>query len=286
MNFAVCAWVRWRKLRGDRVQIVAHEAYADPTESWRQHMAAVAQRLMAAVLFPTAEIVWVTIPAWTERLRRFCPFSSIEYRCLPVPSNVPVTTDKAVELPLPTRIKRPNGRLIGHFGTYPRDTSKVLAVCFSALLARDDNRTVLLMGRGSSQFRADFVEEHPEFETRIQASGLAHPGELSAMLSACDVMLQPYSDGVSGRRTTLMASIAHGRATVTTTGTSSESFWTTSGAVAAVRCGETDLLIEATERLLEDEVLRRSMGEKASQLYAARFHVAGIVRRLRESSVT
>ncbi len=53
---------------------------------------------------------------------------------------------------------------------------------------------------------------------RVVSAGLLADRDASLHLQACDVMIQPYVDGASARRTTLMAALAHGRAIVTTIG--------------------------------------------------------------------
>ena len=49
----------------------------------------------------------------------------------------------------------------------------------------------------------------------MPADGLANE-EVSVHLSACDLMIQPYPDGISARRTSAMAALAHERPVVTT----------------------------------------------------------------------
>jgi glycosyltransferase involved in cell wall biosynthesis len=51
---------------------------------------------------------------------------------------------------------------------------------------------------------------------RVRWTGYASPPEVSAALLATDICVLPYRDGVSFRRGTLLACLAHGRAIVTT----------------------------------------------------------------------
>jgi hypothetical protein len=106
---------------------------------------------------------------------------------------------------------------------------------------------------------------------------------LSRHLQACDLMLQPYADGVSCRRTSFMASLAHGRASVTTLGHSSEGFWATSDATAVVD-GGSGLLAEEVIRLLADKQARARMGRAACRLYHEQFAVEHTVAALRGSA--
>jgi glycosyltransferase involved in cell wall biosynthesis len=52
---------------------------------------------------------------------------------------------------------------------------------------------------------------------RVLWTGYQPDAEVSADLAACDLLLMPYLDGASLRRGTLMAGLAHGCATITTT---------------------------------------------------------------------
>jgi len=51
---------------------------------------------------------------------------------------------------------------------------------------------------------------------RVQSTGYVDPPQVSAAMAAADVIALPYADGVSFRRGSLMAALAHGKAIVTT----------------------------------------------------------------------
>jgi len=76
-----------------------------------------------------------------------------------------------------------------------------------------------------------------------------------------------------------MAGLAHGRASVTTLGRSSEPFWATSDATAAVAGTGTAVAGEVV-RLLADDRSRAEMGRGAAQLYRERFAVEHTVAAL------
>jgi glycosyltransferase involved in cell wall biosynthesis len=84
------------------------------------------------------------------------------------------------------------------------------------------------------------------------------------------VLLQPYVDGVSGRRTTTISALEHGIPVATTFGALSEPFWKDSRAVAVVPSEKPQLLARATEQLLLAE--RHAEAQSAAvALYLARF---------------
>ena len=53
---------------------------------------------------------------------------------------------------------------------------------------------------------------HPDWAPRVHAAGFLDGAALAAHLAACDVLMQPYPDGVTSRRTSVMACLSQGRA--------------------------------------------------------------------------
>jgi hypothetical protein len=98
-------------------------------------------------------------------------------------------------------------------------------------------------------------------------------------------MLQPFPDGVSSRRTSVMAALAHGLAVVTTRGRLTETLWAESGAVALAPAEDCRELLKEVERLLFDTAKRERMGVAARTLYRERFDVSLVVAALREETV-
>ncbi|MFP2934740.1 glycosyltransferase, partial [Pyxidicoccus sp. 3LG] len=103
---------------------------------------------------------------------------------------------------------------------------------------------------------------------------------VAAHLAACDVLVQPYPDGVSARRTTAMAGLALGRPLVTNNGHLTEPMWRELGAVALVEGTSPEPLVAATERLLADAGARTTLGERAARVYRERFSLERTVEAL------
>jgi len=281
LNLGFCRWVRRRGLAGDRVDVMAHEPFLAFREgSWRQDVAAAVHRLMVRELLREARTVWVSAPAWADRLRPWAPRSA-RFCWLPVPSNVPVV--QANDLGV-LRSSAASGRdiVIGHFGPYDRLQIRELARLVAALADTLPSFRLLLLGRGSASALEQIGESAPDLEDRLHATGQLDAVTLSRYLQVCDVMLQPYVDGATTRRTTLMAALAHGVPVVTTFGRLSEPFWRDSDAVCAVPSGDLDAIVDATSALMSDASRRRRLSTAARALYAARFDIAHTITAMRD----
>jgi hypothetical protein len=99
-------------------------------------------------------------------------------------------------------------------------------------------------------------------------------------LQACDVLVQPYPDGVSGRRGSVMAGLAHMVATATNAGRFTEPFWAESGGVALAFAPEPGQVVEAAARLLADPVLRQRVGAAGRDLHEHRFAIERTVEAI------
>lgn len=283
MNVALCVWL-WKRaaLCGDEVELMVHEPFVAFGEGTRrQDAAAFVHRLMAATVLRAARRVWVSIPAWESCLRPYAFGRRVPFEWLPVPATVPVVEDAGVAASARERYAPGGASLIGHLGTYGRHATGFLTRLAPLLFAGAGERAaLLLMGRGSVEAREEIISRHTELAARIHAAGFLPAAELSAHLAACDLLAQPYPDGVSSRRTSAMAGLAHGLAVVTTRGRLTEPLWAESGAVALTPAGDAGTFAEAVRRLLGDEAERARLGAAARALYRERFDVAHTVAAL------
>jgi hypothetical protein len=94
-------------------------------------------------------------------------------------------------------------------------------------------------------------------------------------------MLQLYPDGVSTRRTSAMAALAHERALVTTAGSLTEAFWALDHAAVLMPVGNPVRIVDAVVSLLADASRRAVLGTRALALYRGRFDVAHTIKALR-----
>jgi glycosyltransferase involved in cell wall biosynthesis len=282
MNLAFCAWLWHRSRRGDRVELIVHEPFM-PLEGPVHHVAlGVVQRAMAAILLRASSDVWVTTPGWIDRLRPYSPFRMLPLRWIPVPSTVPVTNDGQLARRLREELGGAGLTLVGHFGFGGAQSVELLAAALR-VVAEYPGAQLVLIGRGSEALHADLLQRVPEAAGRLHVTGELESSDVSAWLSACDFLLQPYPDGVTTRRTTTVTALAHGTPVLTTLGALTEPMWGESGAVALSPVGNAAGYAVAARRLLNSPAERTRLKFAGRALYRARFDIDRMIDQLRSA---
>lgn len=280
-NLPFCLWLRAR--RRDHVWIMFHEV-AYPFErgaGLRRHALAAVNRVMASLVGDAAERSFVSIPAWQTGveavIRKGTPLM-----WLPVPNSIEIVDDRRRSADIAGRYGQ--GRpLVGHFGTYGALITPLLRPAIVSLIARSECQ-VLLIGRGSREACESIAAVHPELADRLQATGSLNAEEISQHLRACTLMMQPYPDGISSRRTSAMAALAHGVPVVTTEGRLSEPLWRESDAVMLVPPDDADALATAVASLALDPVRQRDLSRRGRELYDSRFDIRHTIAALKTST--
>src|SRR5262249_14677017 len=157
-----------------------------------------------------ASHVRVSIPDWERRLRPFVLGRRKPFTWLPVPSTIRLVVDPGGVAQVRSRYATNGTRLIGHFGAYNSYMADVIYKIVPSLLSGEQDVSMLLLGNGSIELREFLIQGQPQLAEKIYATGELPAVEVSKHVSACDVMLQPYEDGVSGRRTSVMTALSHG----------------------------------------------------------------------------
>jgi glycosyltransferase involved in cell wall biosynthesis len=112
----------------------------------------------------------------------------------------------------------------------------------------------------------------------IRRTGFLPPPETSAALLSCDLMVQPYADGASLRRGTLLACLAHGIATLTTQPSQPLPGLHNGKNIWLVPAEQPAALAQALQTLLADQSLRQRLGAGGEQ-FAAQFSWDAIARQ-------
>jgi glycosyltransferase involved in cell wall biosynthesis len=274
-NVAFCRWLRSRGHAGADVRVMFHEPYS--YFRWRpDHMlTAVVQRAMARILLDAAPLVYLSTDTWRRYLLPYGPDAVRRAVTIPIPSAIP-----RVNCPEAIRATRSRSigiarHLVGHFGSYGNHVAPMLREALDDLLSSDPHVAAVCTGAGSDSFVARILAEHPTFRGRLAGTGRATAADISLHLQACDLLLQPYPDGVTTRRTSVMAGLANGRAVVTSQGPLTENIWRETGSVRLAP--SIDALGTTARGLLSDAAARASLEACASATYASRFDLCHTV---------
>jgi glycosyltransferase involved in cell wall biosynthesis len=281
MNVWFCVWLAARAWRGDRVELMVHEPYlAFGRGPLRHAVMAFVHRVMTMLLLGASRRVWMSIPAWEARLRPYALGRSIPMTWLPVPG----CTRSAASSAIGERRRTYAGAdqlLIGHFGTYGDEVCRLLEARLPAILDDATGPVVLLMGAGSDRFRSTLLRHNGAWGARVRATGYLAPDDLVASIAACDLVVQPYPDGISSRRTTAMTCLAAGRPVVTTRGHLTEPLWDESQGVLLADVHDPSSFVEAVKRALADRDYRGRLAGAGRRLYEEHFSVERVVSTLR-----
>jgi glycosyltransferase involved in cell wall biosynthesis len=277
MNVAFCWWLRSIATRGVDVRVMFHEPffYFALDRPWRNGLALV-QRGMAAILMRSATTAYVSTATW----RRFLePLGRAPIDVLPIPSNVDASRSSERDW---RSIVAPGGEpVVGHFGTYGQHVAAELLRLVPEVASRAPRARLAFVGRGSREFLGRLRTSHPQLACRSWASGLLAREEIATVLRVCDVLIQPYPDGITTRRTSAMAGLSVGVPVVTTSGALTEPIWNESRAAVIVPVGDAAGFATAVATLLEDSNARSAQGIHGAQVYGERFSLDRTIAVLR-----
>ena len=275
LNVPFCRWLGGMRRTGTDVRVMFHEPffYFGLARPWR-NVFAIVQRGMAAMLLRASTRVYYSTETWTRLLTIYGPQTGADV--LPIPATIPA--DPGDEAVARARGRRRGAFVIGHFGTYGDHIGRELDGILPALLRRLPASRVLLVGRGGEAYARTLP---PDVRDRVDATGPLTGAEAAATLRACDLLVQPYPDGVTTRRTSVMAALTTSVPVLTTAGALTEPVWTQSSAVALAPAGDVRGLVEIAARLAGDPSARAALGARGRELYDGRFALDVTIARMR-----
>jgi glycosyltransferase involved in cell wall biosynthesis len=282
-NLPFCWWLRGVHRAGADVRVMFHEPYFYFTLSrpWRNALALV-QRAMAATLLRASGAIYLSTETWRRYLR--AADSAARVATLPIPSSIPSGRpgDDSAAL---RRVLAPGAEpVVGHFGTYGEHVAAELLSLLPAIAARSPSARFAFVGAGSREFLDRLRGRLPGIAERAWASGRANPADVSALLRACDLLIQPYPDGITTRRTSAMAGLKNAVATVSTLGPLTEPIWTESCAVALAPVGDAALFARTVARLLDDAAARQALAAGGARAYERHFSMPRTIATLRAAA--
>ena len=262
---------------GIRVVTTVHEPYV-PFTYWKWWAAGPIQRLQLWTIVAASHRTAVTIPAWVDMLRRRVPWRRRDIFWLPAGSNVPraVTSDDARRRQRAEWGLGDDGVVLTLFS--PMGSGKLLDWVAQAwrALRHDARLRLLVIGPDRPDVRARLADAA---DPRVIDTGYVATDAVSRLLACSDVLLAPFVDGMSSRRTSVISALEHALPVVTTSGRLSDPMFADSPLVR-VPVTSADAFTVEVRRLVADAAERRRLGAAAREFWAAHFAWPVIADRL------
>lgn len=262
-----------RASSGTRIALTVHEPMAWPI-NWKLRTMNLWQGPQLRALARESDIAFVVVDGWRHRYAQWLGATPSYH--LPVGSNIVCANTSRVEARQALGIGD-GALLVTIFGQghHSQQWELVARTC-RRLLSRHPGVEVLHLGPRHTWLDGLFQD------VRVRSDGYLPADEVSRRLAAADLFLSPFADGVSTRRTTLMAALQHGLPVVGTRGEATDAVLSDANGHALVLapCDDEDAFIEAVMRLADDPSLRGTLAAGARGLYERSFSWPVIARTL------
>jgi glycosyltransferase involved in cell wall biosynthesis len=298
MNLPFFFWL-WTQRKRCRIEVMFHEVATPWSFGWRwrdfrRNVLAATTRIMAFFVARSAGRIFVSIPAWKKMLKPSTA-QRVKIEWLPLPTNIPTVVDRKRVAVRREVLRGRSDYLLGimradfgacldiqnvDLGTFSLQSVNALLITLPEILGHNPGTAVVLVGRGGPRLRDQLLSGWPAFCGRISASGYLKGQDVAEHLAACDLLIQPYFDGVSSRRTSAMAGLALGLPILTMTGPLTEPIWAQSRAVELAPSLEA--LAAAVGPLLANEKERVRLALAAKLFYQEYFYIDRSIGCLRK----
>ncbi len=282
VGFAASFLALFLRLRGIAVVTIVHEPYVPLELNVKRFILSVAQRVMLVMLMLSSRRVAVTTMMLAHQLRRLLPWFGERVHRVPVGSNIVMhRIDQSERRALRGALGvAPDGAVLVFFGSL-HETKLLGLILRTFVYLRESGvaATLLIVGQDQATFSAAAAKAGLTVPAEVICTGYATTEEVSHYLQCGDLMLAPFMDGVSTRRTTVVAALQHGLPVVSTEGRCTERpiF---AGAVSMTPCHDEEGYVRAAHRLAHDPIARRGLSEQGRQLAEQRFSWPAIARSL------
>ncbi|RMG44749.1 MAG: glycosyltransferase, partial [Acidobacteria bacterium] len=283
INFALPLLLWWWRRRGGAIFLLVHELYIPWALAPRRLLAAMSQRLMLTMSILAARRIGVSTEMWRRRLAHLFPFRRSCFHHLPTPSNIPPVPMSPSER---ASLRRqwglaPDDILLGFFGTL-HDSKLVdyIGEGLRALVARGRRARLLCIGPTREELMGALDGIGASERERVLCTGYLSAAEASRHLSAMDLFLLPLVDGVSSRRSSLMAALSHRVPVVATVGSGTDPMLARSEALALSPVGDKGAFIAQVLALADDPERRHRLEMRGWNLYRTQFSWSVVTDRL------
>ena len=248
-----------------KLGLIIHEPYV-PIIGVKSLFMGVWQRFQLIALILLADHRFASIERWAARFDRIRPTSH-----LPSGSNVP---DMRVERdPAREALGASDAFVVAILSTgHESHLRAYVEAAVAALANREPSEVVFLrLGAGAPDVHA------PE-GVRVVAPGRLPLAELGRLVAAADLLLVPFSDGVSTRRGSLMAGFCEGVCILGTLGDNTDQILSLGG-LELVAVGHSNAFAQRAVDLAHDTKRRSEGATKGRELFEAAFTWDVIARK-------
>jgi glycosyltransferase involved in cell wall biosynthesis len=264
----------WRLKRSKsrpKIAVMVHEMYY-PISDWRSALMGGWQRVQFFAVRVLSDVAFTSVSPWAKALESHRPRRPVHH--LPVGSNLPdMRHARAAER---ERLGiRDDAIVLAAFGTgHPSRLLDYVADAANRIASQGHETVLLNLG-----FNTPDVSVSPA--VRVVTPGHLEEEAISAHLAAADVYLAPFTDGVSTRRTTVMAALQHGLSIVGTDGhNTDEMLRSSTNAMRLTPVGDREAFSRTVCELADDPDARVELGECARSLYEEEFDWSVVCDRL------
>lgn len=253
--------------------LMVHETFM-PTTNWRTALMGAWQRMQLLAVRAVCDVTLTSITTWRSWMARQRPVRPTHH--LPVSSNVPdmrelrITTREALGVDQGTIV-------LAAFGSNHPSRMMDHVVKAGESVANSGQRTVLL----NLGFNVSGLNAGPDVP--VITPGRLDAGEVAAHLAAADIFLAPFIDGVSTRRTTVMAALQHGLPVVGTDGPLTDDVLREAGCLILTPPRDVEAYARSARELARNADLRHSCAGQARDLFAGQFAWPVVSARLLEA---
>lgn len=260
-----------------RIRVITnfHELYTPFGGSVKHNLRALWQRAVVLLMASGSHVLSATAREWQQSLRRIGIRRRIHL--VPVGSNIPLAmiSDQERSCLRNRLLSGSDGLLLAGFGARHDRDIPALLYGLGQLKKLGPAKLVWIGGGIPVQQHMVNIEvaigDNGLDEDDIEWTGvLPHP-EVSRLLSACDLMLLPFVDGVSSRRTSAVAALQHGLPLLTTRSTVPEPWYVHGENMYLLPVGDRQALADGLVHLARKPELRARLAQGGRELYRVRF---------------
>jgi glycosyltransferase involved in cell wall biosynthesis len=258
----LAANLRRARRHGSLIGLIVHESYVPPL-NWRWALMGAWQRRQLRMVNRCADLIFTPVEPLARELEELGPKRPVVH--LPVGSNLPDMRHCRDSERDRLEIDE-DALVIAAFGTgHPSRRIEDVAAAANAAADLGGQVVVLNLGAGAPPIRG--VREW----VRLVEPGWLEASDVARHLAAADLFVAPFVDGVSTRRTTLMAALQHGLPVVGTDGRLTDDVLRRSDALTLVPADDRKRLEDAIRWLAGDADQRLARGAAGRELYERSF---------------